>query len=291
VTAIWKSEAGAEAVRRRYAAFLERWPVANVARRVATSQGETFVVACGPPEAPPVLLLHGSAANSASWMGDVAAWAQRFRVYAVDMIGEPGFSAPNRPPLASRVYAGWLGEVMDALGVRSAALVGISLGGWLALEFATRHPERVSALALLCPGGVGKHRNVLLWAGPLLLLGPWGRRQIGARIRGPAPPGEPSPEVKAFGEFMDLIFANYRPRTERLPPFDDAALQRLTMPLLAILGGKDVFIDSAGTQARITANVPEAEIEWLPEAGHLLVGHTARIGAFLAGTVEPRVQH
>jgi pimeloyl-ACP methyl ester carboxylesterase len=281
VAEIWKTEAGGEAVRQRYAAFLAHWPVPNEQRRVATSHGETFVVACGPPGAPPVMLLHGSTANSASWMGDVAVWAQRFRVFAVDMIGEPGFSAPARPPLSSHVYAGWLGEVMDGLGVQRAALVGISLGGWLALEFATRHPGRVSALVLLCPGGVGKFKNVLLWAAPLLLLGSWGRRQIGARIRGPGPVGELSPAAKAFGDFMELIFANYRPRTERLPPFDDPALQRLGMPVLTILGAKDVFIDSAGTRARIAANAPHAEIVWLPEGGHLLIGHTATIDGFL----------
>ena len=287
MAAIYKTEAGGEAVRARYAAFLQHWPVPNEPLRIPTSQGETFVVACGPQGAPAVLLLHGSAANSASWMGDVATWAQHFRVYAVDMIGEPGFSAPSRPPLADHVYAPWLDEVMAGLGVERAAMVGISLGGWLALEYATRRPERVTALALLCPGGVGRHKNVLLWAAPLLLLGPWGRRQVLARVRGPAPVGEPSPAAKAFGDFMQLIFTHFRPRTERLPPFSDEALRRLTMPLLAILGGKDVFIHSAGTRARIAVNVPNAEIVWLPEAGHLLVGHTATIDGFLRKAVAP----
>jgi len=287
MTAIWKSEAGAKAVLARYAQFLEHWPAPSEQRRIATTHGETFVVSSGPEGATDVVLLHGSVSNSASWMGDAATLSQRFRVHAVDMIGEPGFSAPARPPLASHVYAGWLGEVLAGLGVQRAALVGISLGGWLALEYATRRPEAVSAVVLLCPGGVGRHKNVLIWALPLLLMGSWGRQKIMARMAGGAPPPAASPEVKAYGEFMDLIFANFRPRTEVLPPFSDAELARLTMPLLAILGAKDVMIDSDGTRERLTRNVPNAEVVWLPDAGHLLIGHAAAIDGFLAKALVP----
>jgi pimeloyl-ACP methyl ester carboxylesterase len=283
MTPIWKTPAGGEAVLARYREFLGYWPVAHTRREVATAHGPTSVISCGPEGAPDVVLLHGSASNSASWLGDVGTLAQRFRVHAVDMIGEPGLSAPSRPPLASHVYADWLGEVLASLGVTRAALVGISLGGWLALEYATRRPEAVSAVVLLCPGGVGQHKNILLWALPLLLMGRWGRSKIVQRMAGPgASPTEASPEARAYGEFMDLTFANFRPRTEVLPPFADADLARLTMPLLAILGAQDVMIDSAGTRERLVRNVPKAEIVWLPEAGHLLIGHAATIDGFLA---------
>lgn len=282
MTAIWKTPAGGEAVRARYREFLAHWP-GGEQRRVSTAQGETFVISAGPVGAPDVVLLHGSASNSASWLGDVGTLAQRFRVHAIDMIGEPGLSAPSRPPLASHVYADWLGEALAGLGIERAALVGISLGGWLALEYATRRPEAVSAVVLLCPGGVGQPRNILIWALPLLMLGRWGRQKIMQRMAGgAAPPAHLPPEAKAYGEFMDLTFANFRPRTEVLPPFADADLARLTMPLLAILGARDVMIDSAGTRERLLGNVPSAEVVWLPEAGHLLIGHAATIDGFLA---------
>lgn len=287
MTAIWKTPAGGEAVLARYRQLLEHWPAPNEQRLVPTAHGDTSVISAGPQGAPDVVLLHGSASNSASWMGDVATLARRFRVHAVDMIGEPGLSAPNRPPLASHVYADWLGEVLAGLGVTRCALVGISLGGWLSLEYATRRPEAVSAIVLLCPGGVGRHKNILVWALPLLLLGRWGRQKIMQRMAGGAPPPSPSPEVVAYGEFMDLTFANFRPRTEVLPPFTDAELARLDMPLLAILGAKDVMIDSAGTRERLVRNVAKAEVTWLPEAGHLLIGHAAEIDGFLGRAVAP----
>lgn len=284
---IYKTGAGGEAVLARYAAFLQHWPVDNTQLRLPTSQGETFVIASGPQGAPAVLLLHGSIANSASWMGDVAALARHFRVYAVDMIGEPGFSAPSRPPLASEAYALWLDGVMAGLGVQRAALVGISLGGWLAIDYATRHPERVSALALLCPGGVGRTKNVLLWAAPLLLLGPLGRRIVLRKLGAPALPADAPPALKAFAAFMGLIAASFRPRTESLPRFSDKALQGLRMPVLAILGARDAMLDSFGTRERLADNVAQANIRWLPEAGHFLAGQGAEIDGFLAKALLP----
>src|SRR5207248_4412174 len=114
---IYKSPEGERAVQERYRRFLQYWPVANQQLRVPTSQGETFVIACGNEQAPPLLLFHGSASNSAMWMGDVAALAAHFRVYAIDMIGEPGLSAPSRPPLKSEAYALWLDDILEALAL------------------------------------------------------------------------------------------------------------------------------------------------------------------------------
>jgi pimeloyl-ACP methyl ester carboxylesterase len=184
---IYKSAAGERAVRERTLELLRDWPLPSQHLRLPTREGETSVVACGPESAPPLLLFHGSGANAVMWMGDVADWAKHFRVYAVDMIGEPGLSAPSRPPLASDAYALWLDDVLNGLSIARASLAGVSLGGWLALDYATRRPERVERLALLRPGGVGRQRSSFAWkALPLLLLGEWGRRR-GMRVAlGPA---------------------------------------------------------------------------------------------------------
>ena len=67
MTNIYKSPEGERAVQGRYRLFLQYWPVANEQLRVPTREGETFIIACGDEKAPPLLLLHGSASNSAMW--------------------------------------------------------------------------------------------------------------------------------------------------------------------------------------------------------------------------------
>src|SRR5437667_10088755 len=123
MTNIYKSPEGERAVQGRYRRFLQYWPVANEQLRVPTLEGETFIIACGDEKAPPLLLLHGSASNSAMWMGDVAAWAAHFRVYAIDVIGEPGLSAPSRPSLKSEAYALWLDNLMQTLSLDRGSIL------------------------------------------------------------------------------------------------------------------------------------------------------------------------
>jgi pimeloyl-ACP methyl ester carboxylesterase len=278
---IYKSEEGARAVRERYLKFLARWPVPNQQLRVPAREGETFIVACGDQTAPPLLLFHGSAGNAAMWMGDVAAWAAHFRIYAVDMIGEAGLSAPSRPRLNSDAHSLWLDDVMQALSLDRASIVGVSLGGWLALDYATRRPERVARLVVICPGGVGRQKiGNALKAFTLRMCGRWGARKVRQMmlIRAPA---ELPPAVQAFVNFVSLIHENFRLCMVKMPVFSDQALKRLTMPVMAILGGKDALLDSAGTKRRLERNAARAEIRYLPEAGHLLPGQTTPILNFL----------
>jgi pimeloyl-ACP methyl ester carboxylesterase len=279
---IYKSAEGERAVGERYLEILQRWPVPNQQLRVPTREGETFVVRCGHPSAPPLLLLHGSMANSAMWMGDVAAWAGHFRIYAVDIIGDAGLSAPSRPPLASEAHALWLDDVMQALSLTQASMVGVSFGGWLALDYATRRPHRVENLIVLCPGGVGRQKlSIVFKTIPLRMLGAWGTRKAVELVLGRAP-ANPSPAVQYFAQFMSLIHRNFRPRMVKMPVFSDEALMRLTMPVLAILGGKDVLLDSAETKRRLERNVPRAEIRYFPKACHFIPRQTAPILDFLS---------
>jgi pimeloyl-ACP methyl ester carboxylesterase len=67
----------------------------------------------------------------------------------------------------------------------------------------------------------------------------------------------------------------------QLPTFSDAALQRLTMPVMAIVGGKDVLMDSAETRRRLERNVPHVEVRYHPEAGHFILRQTTPILEFL----------
>lgn len=103
-------------------------------------------------DGPDVLLIHGLGGTKASFY-DTAASLSRdgYSVHALDL---PGFGSSSKPatgPYTARWFADTVTSVMDKLGIDRAHIVGNSMGGRVALEVAMRNPERVGALALLCP--------------------------------------------------------------------------------------------------------------------------------------------
>lgn len=278
-SAIYSSEAAAAAIRARYEEQLAAWPVPAQRHVLDTRAGRTFALTCGPDDGPPVVLLHGSGGNSAVWADGVELLARDRRVVLVDLLGEPGLSDPIRLDLTTAGTADWLAECLDLLGVGAAAVVGLSLGGWTATDFASRHPGRVERLALLCPAGIGRQTfGKVAPAFLLSLLGARGRRRSAELITGL--------DSREHAEVLDEIgrsFGGFRPRTERFPVFDDDRLRGLTMPVLAVLGARDRVFDSAGTARRLTELAPRARVEVLPDAGHALLGQVPRVAEFLRG--------
>jgi pimeloyl-ACP methyl ester carboxylesterase len=132
---------------------------------------------------------------------------------------------------------------------------------------------------LLCPGGVGRQKSTILLALPLMFLGRWGRTKLRSFVLGDAM--QDTPGMKEMSEFASLVFTSFRPRRGKLPVFSDTKLRGLTMPLLAIAGGRDVLLDSRQTARRLKRAVPKADIRFLPNTGHLIRGQTAAVLEFL----------
>ena len=276
---IYKSPAGQEAIAALYRRVLARWPVPHEELVVATRHGDTFVVASGDMHAPPIVLFHGSGTNSGAWIRDVAEWSRSHRVYAVDLIGEPGFSATSRLPLASDLHAAWLDDVWDRLGLETASIVGISLGGWLGLDYAVRRPRRVASLSLLSPSGIGRqHQLALLKVSLWRLCGGWGLRKSMQLVAGRTAPLPPQ-----LQDALLTVFRNFKPRMERIPMRSDAELAALPMPVQVVLGAHDALIDAADTRARLQRCVPQLQLTYLDHEGHILPSQARNVADFLAG--------
>jgi len=273
---IYKSPAGERQIMALYDAVLARWPVAHETFRLPTRHGETFAIASGEPSAPPLILLHGAVSNAVSWVGEVPAYSPCFRVYAVDLPGEPGRSAPNRPAWEGPAFAEWMEDVLDGLKIQKTAILGISQGGWTALRFATYRPERVDKLVLVAPGGVMPTRmSFLLKAILFSMLGRWGGERINRMVLGN---DEMHPEAV---KFMDAMMTHFKPRIAREYLFTDEELERLDMPVLLLGGTEDVIRPMEAIAERLGKLVPTLEAVLIPGMGHALINMSERVLPFL----------
>ncbi|HSM91595.1 MAG TPA: alpha/beta hydrolase [Anaeromyxobacteraceae bacterium] len=263
----YRSERARDAAAASYDAVLARWPVPFEAGHVETRFGPTHVISCGQIGGSPLVLLHGLGTNSTSWFPVVPDLARRHRVHLVDLIGEPGKSAGARPGYRSGAHAAWLDDVFDALGLKRACVVGLSLGGWIALHFALAHPARVERLALLAPASLQRMR------GPMLL------RAVVAQVtnrpslirglfRYMAAQDAPVMPEWAMDDAI-LRWRAVKPSTIAIPVIDDDELAALEPPTLLLLGSDDPIYDAARAAARVRGVAPRIRVEVLPRAGHL----------------------
>lgn len=274
---LYKSTAGEQSVLANYETALRGWAVPFTTYTVPTRCGSTFVIDSGDAAAPPLVALHGAGGNSTIWAGDIEPLCRRYRVYAVDLIGEAGQSAPSRPAWEGAAFAEWLEDVLDGLHLGQAVLMGISQGGWAALKFAVCAPERVEKLVLIAPGGVVPDRpTFLLKALSMILLGKWGAKRLVRQMFGDQSVPDEVVEV------VVQIMTTFKPRVGTLPIFSDAELRALTMPVLLVGGTKDIVRDVDKIAARLGDLLPGLTVKRLPGAGHAVLQTAPYLVDFLS---------
>ena len=274
---IYKSIKGREMIMATYESFIKKWPVPFNTIIVPTQYGDTFVISSGKESSPPMVLIHGASSNSASWAGDVKAYSEHFHVFAVDVIGEPGKSAPTRPPWEGSSYADWMNDVIEGLHLKNIMLLGISQGGWIALKYAISKPHNIKKLVLLSPAGVVPTKtSFILKAIIYSLLGSWGANKLNQYIFGKE---KMDPIVL---KVMNEIMTNFIPRIDKEYIFTNDELQQLKNTQTLFIGGeKDVVrpVDKIGVRLDIYLNHLSTIL--LPDKGHVLINLADRIIPFL----------
>lgn len=281
IKSVFKSDKGKALIIDHYENIIKEWPVEKETFNIGTSFGNTFVIASGEKGNKPIVLLHGSSTNSAMWMGDIVKLSKNHRVYAVDIIGEPGKSDESRPDLKGHYYGEWLDEVFDALNIEKPILIGNSLGGWMALNYATHKPDRVEKLVLLATSGITPAKiSFLFKVIPLMMLGEKGILKMNKIVYG----NETIPEQAL--EFGNLVMKHYNPRVGSLPVFKDDELRKLTMPTLYVGGENDALLPSKKAAYRINTLLPESKTMVLQNTGHVLIRVVDDILLFLEDKLD-----
>jgi pimeloyl-ACP methyl ester carboxylesterase len=271
-----------------YHAALEHWPVAPTHVDVDTAWGTTHVLTVGPSTGTPLVLLHAVAVASPAWFANVAALSAHHRVHAIDTITDVGMSAQSATVRDRDELARWLDEVLARLGPDPVHLVGLSYGGWLALNQAISAPDRLASVTAVDPIGALGRPKVSFMVGmvPDALRAKLGRsddalHRLLARLNGGRLPEPPLLDLSVAGL---RTFVAVQPVPKRLP---DAELRRIRTPALFMFGSESPVNDPEKATGRVTRCVPGAQVDVVPGAGHMLpVQMPERFATTLLGFVE-----
>jgi pimeloyl-ACP methyl ester carboxylesterase len=259
---------------------------------------------------PPVVLIHGMLNSSRHWERIAVRLADRYTVIAPDLIGH-GDSATPRGDYSLGAHASVIRDLMTAIGIERASIVGHSLGGGIAMVFFWQFPQRTERLALISSGGLGDgvspllrtaalpgfsgvlavaaHRRVLdgLWATGATLRAR-GRNE-GIQLQAIARALRPLERRGAQKAFLHTLRSVIDVRGQRVSAVDRLYLLR-SMPTLLVWGERDRTIPLAHGRAAHEA-VPHSRFVTLPDAAHFPHledpdGLAQALGDFLTGT-EP----
>ncbi|MFV0520115.1 MAG: alpha/beta fold hydrolase [Lachnospirales bacterium] len=276
MTEAFKTIEGKEEVLKEYQRLAKSTGVIYEEINITTTYGVTYILATGDKNLPPLILLHGSGINSLMWVNEMNIYKEKYRVYAIDIIGEPGKSDVRQLPLQTNDYSLWLKEVFEELEIMKASLIGISLGAFLITKFAIDNLNMVEKLVLLCPAGIGNQHKLFLFTSLFYMLqGERGLDKLYKKINGD---DDIPPEILAY---QKLIAKHFNFRREVIPLLSDYDICKINVPISLFVGEKDIMLNSKETALRLKNLLPHSEINYIEGAGHSIVTFGNDIRKFL----------
>jgi 2-hydroxy-6-oxonona-2,4-dienedioate hydrolase len=246
-------------------------------RQVAVGAWSTRVLETG--TGTPLILMHGTGGHLEAYAKNFRALAANYRVIAYDYPGH-GWTTVTKADLEIDDYLDHLTGLMDALGVRRAHLSGESLGGWVAVKFASRYPERVDRLVLNTPGGTMATPEVMERIRSLSQAAADDPSDERIRTRLEwlmADPRSVTEELVAirrgvysrpgFADSMRHILCLQDPEVRRRNLVSDDELAAVAAPTLVIWTSDDPS-GPARTGLDMAARIPAGEFQLIENAGH-----------------------
>ncbi|WP_251074885.1 alpha/beta fold hydrolase [Streptomyces sp. ISL-12] len=267
-----------------------QWDRGEGERRTAVVDGARVAYwQAGPPDAEPILLLHGYPANHRCWRHQIPPLARTHRVIAPDLLGWGASDHPFHLSFDYVTEVARVGRLLDALGIDSVNLFGHDYGGFLALGFTQAHPSRVRRLALLNSRAHSSFTTP--WYTVFTLLTLAGRvpalRSVARHLPFAALHRLALTPLRRAGHLDEATLATYTDwmrtaegRRRLLHFFADyrtatrpglrRRLGEITCPTAIVWGREDTYLSPA-IATELAARIPRADLTMLHGTGHWLL--------------------
>ena len=155
---LYKSEEGYKKMMSWYNRVQEEILVDHESVFADTRFGKTHIILAGKENLKSILLIPGVAGCAPLWRHQINAFSEHFRVFAIDIVGQPGKSAANPPSVFNDDFTDWLEDIIHSLNLDRPHIVGVSTGGTTAMDMAIRKPDLIDKTVMCGPTGLARAR-------------------------------------------------------------------------------------------------------------------------------------
>lgn len=237
---IYKSE-GKRLITQHYDNYLKSFDFDVEQIYVDTSYGKTHILVAGPPEGKPIFIFQGGNCINPMTLSWFLPLVDKYRVYAPDTIGHPGYSSESRISAKDNSFAQWIKELMDYFNIDSSAFVGPSYGAGIILRLATFMPDKIDCSVLVSPAGIklgSKIRMIKEILLPLVLYnGTSSQKHLNKITDTMSDNSMREMDKKIIGD----VFKYIRLEQEMPKLTTKEELSHYSSPTLIIAGKKDIF--------------------------------------------------
>jgi pimeloyl-ACP methyl ester carboxylesterase len=219
-------------------------------------------------EGPPLVLVHGVAMRAADWAPVLRELSREHRVYAPDLLGYGDSDKPRDADYSVRMQTEVVRGFLDAMKLSQPDVMGVSMGGWVALRLASEHPERVRRLVLVSSAGLG-FKTTLTERSFSARTVPELRASLAMQTdrAGTIPVFVLRDFLRESKKKAWIVRASMRSMLTR-PELLDGKLQRVRMPVLIVAGTADRIVPFE-VATRLGKEMPQAKLGPLEGCGHL----------------------
>jgi len=295
---LYKSFQGHEKIMSWYNQLMNEIEVDYESLFVPTRFGQTYVIAAGDKNAKPVIMIPGIAGCAPLWRHQINEFSKYFRVFALDIVGQPGRSDPNPPSVFNDDYSNWFQDVVENLGIDRPHCIGVSTGATTAMDVAIIKTGLVDKVVMCGPTGLARAK---------LPFHQWFSRAMAKKKDADVLESELTASSfskprsgKTFGSFdrqlargmalctrfyrVDKSLGIYNEKTSRVDflkgirvigkfffSVDKKRLMRFKNPGLLIFGEYEVLYNPKKIAKKIKKLVPSIEVQIINDAGHAAI--------------------
>lgn len=219
-------------------------------------------------------LIHGMGNSLSLWEYQLSQWTKHFQVLAYDVRGH-GQSDKHPGPYSAKMFVNDHYLLLKALHIEKNFVIGFSMGGVIALQFALEHPEMTDALVVVSSSSEVNEKAIAMYEERAALVEQQGMEAMASIVDTAFTPDFARQNPSVVAQYREILLQNhpkvYAAAARAMIRYNlTAKLGKISCPTLVIVGDKDITVGVGGSVI-ISRRIPNSKLTILPGAGHIIM--------------------